>query len=47
MLLDGVGASLADDRATVTEVMFRSDTTVSGLGSNFDWYFDDIYFSEF
>ncbi|WP_338358953.1 carbohydrate-binding protein [Yeosuana marina] len=45
MKLDGGGAALDADKSAVTEVMFRSDTDVAGLGTNFDWYIDDIYFT--
>lgn len=45
--LDGsaTGAALDADRSGITEIIFRSDSDVAGLGSNFDWYIDDIYFN--
>lgn len=45
ILLDGTGASLDENNAEITEVIFRSDTDAANLGDNFDWYFDDIYFT--
>lgn len=46
MLLDGTGAALGETRSNITEVMFRSDTAdAASIGANFDWYIDDIYFT--
>lgn len=42
---DGAGAALDTDKASITEVIFRSDADVNGISANFDWYIDDIYFT--
>lgn len=46
LLLDGTGAPLDAGRASITEVIFRSDVDAAALGTNFDWFIDDLYFSK-